>query len=60
MHETDSTFRSNIGGIIVAIMMQQLNKTRPDDYLLAMRVLWAPIGLMILVRRSILMNEAGD
>jgi len=40
--------RSNVGGIIVAIMMQQLNKTRPDDYLLAMRVLFAPIGLMIL------------
>jgi hypothetical protein len=29
-------------------MMQQLNKKHPDDYLLAMRVLWAPIGLMIL------------
>lgn len=43
-------YRSNVGGIIVAIMMQQLNKTRPDDYLLAMRVLWAPIGLMILAR----------
>jgi SP family general alpha glucoside:H+ symporter-like MFS transporter len=42
--------RSNVGGIIVALMMQQLNKTRPDDYLLAMRVLWVPIGLMILVR----------
>ena len=29
-------------------MMQQLNKKHPDDYLLAMRVLWGPIGLMIL------------
>jgi hypothetical protein len=29
-------------------MMQQLNKSHPDDYLLAMRVLWAPIGLMII------------
>ena len=28
--------------------MQQLNKSHPDDYLLAMRVLWAPIGLMII------------
>ena len=27
--------------------MQQLNQTHPDDYLLAMRILWAPIGLMI-------------
>lgn len=38
---------SNIGGIIVAVMMQQLNKKHPDNYLLAMRILWAPIGLMI-------------
>lgn len=29
-------------------MMQQLNQKHPDNYLLAMRVLWAPIGLMIL------------
>lgn len=28
--------------------MQQLNKKHPDNYLLAMRILWAPIGLMIL------------
>jgi len=49
MLETDGMYRSNFGGIIVAVMMQQLNKTRPDDYLLAMRVLWAPIGLMLLV-----------
>ena len=39
---------SNIGGIVVAIMMQQLNKKHPDNYLLAMRILWAPIGLMII------------
>ncbi len=39
--------RSNIGGIIVALMMQQLNKSHPDDYLIAMRVLWAPVALMI-------------
>lgn len=41
-------FRSNIGGIIVAVMMQQLNKKHPDDYLLAMRILWAPIGMMLI------------
>lgn len=29
-------------------MMQRLNQTYPDDYLLAMRILWAPIGIMIL------------
>jgi SP family general alpha glucoside:H+ symporter-like MFS transporter len=29
-------------------MMQQVNQTHPDDYLLAMRVLWAPVGLMII------------
>lgn len=40
--------RSNVGGIIVSLMMQQLNEKHPDDYLIAMRVLWAPIGLMIL------------
>jgi hypothetical protein len=28
-------------------MMQQLNKKHPDNYLLAMRILWAPIALMI-------------
>lgn len=39
---------SNVGGIIVSVMMQQLNQKHPDDYLLAMRILWAPIGLMIL------------
>lgn len=40
-------FWSNIGGIVVSVMMQQLNQKHPDDYLLAMRILWAPIGLMI-------------
>ena len=29
-------------------MMQQLNTKHPDDYLLAMRILWAPIGAMII------------
>jgi SP family general alpha glucoside:H+ symporter-like MFS transporter len=29
-------------------MMQQLNAKHPNDYLIAMRVLWAPIGAMIL------------
>ncbi|KAL1404926.1 hypothetical protein Q8F55_008538 [Vanrija albida] len=38
---------SNIGGIIVAVMMQQLNQRHPENYLLAMRILWAPIGLII-------------
>lgn len=28
-------------------MMQQLNQRHPDNYLLAMRIVWAPIGLMI-------------
>lgn len=36
-----------MGTILTAIMMQQLNKKHPDDYLLPMRILWAPIGLMI-------------
>lgn len=39
---------SNIGSIIVSVMMQQLNQRHPDNYLLAMRILWAPIGLMII------------
>jgi hypothetical protein len=38
---------SSIGGIIVSVMMQQLNAKHPDEYLPAMRILWAPIGLMI-------------
>jgi SP family general alpha glucoside:H+ symporter-like MFS transporter len=29
-------------------MMQQLNQRHPNNYLLAMRILWAPIGLMII------------
>lgn len=32
----------------MSVMMQQLNQKHPDDYLLAMRILWAPIGAMIL------------
>ena len=28
--------------------MQQLNQKHPDNYLLAMRILWAPIGAMII------------
>jgi SP family general alpha glucoside:H+ symporter-like MFS transporter len=32
----------------VSVMMQQLNQKHPDNYLLAMRILWAPIGLMII------------
>ncbi|GIC87477.1 uncharacterized protein Aud_003861 [Aspergillus udagawae] len=39
---------SNSGSIICAVMMEQLNKHHPDNYLLAVRILWAPIGLMIL------------
>ncbi|KAF7185486.1 General alpha-glucoside permease, partial [Pseudocercospora fuligena] len=38
---------SCIGGIIVAVMMQQLNKKHPNNYLIAMRILWAPIAFMI-------------
>lgn len=37
-----------MGSIICSVMMQQLNQRHPDNYLLAMRILWAPIGLMIL------------
>lgn len=37
-----------MGGIICSVMMQQLNRKHPDDYLLAMRILWAPIGLMLI------------
>lgn len=39
---------SNIGALIVSVMMQQLNKKHPDNYLLAMRIIWAPVLLMIL------------
>ena len=41
-------YRGNIGALVCSVMMQQLNQTHPDDYLIAMRILWAPIGLMIL------------
>lgn len=43
----DPQNRSGIGGIICSVMMQQLNQKHPDNYLLAMRIIWAPIGLMI-------------
>ena len=29
-------------------MMQQLNKKHPENYLLPLRILWAPVGLMII------------
>lgn len=46
--EAELTFyRSNIGGIIVSVMMQRLNTNHPDNYLLAMRILWGPIVLML-------------
>jgi MFS transporter, SP family, general alpha glucoside:H+ symporter len=38
---------SNIGSIIISVMTQQLNQKHPENYLLAMRILWAPIALMI-------------
>ncbi|BEJ17722.1 hypothetical protein CspHIS471_0611230 [Cutaneotrichosporon sp. HIS471] len=37
-----------IGGIICSIMMQQLNKHYPEDFRLPLRILWAPIGLMLI------------
>lgn len=39
---------SNMGGIACAVMMQQLNSKYPDNYLLAMKILWAPIVVMII------------
>jgi hypothetical protein len=47
-HFADILNRSNIGSIVCSVMMQQLNQKHPDNYLLAMRILWAPIGLMII------------
>ena len=41
-------YRQGIGSIIVNLMMQQINKKYPNDYILAMRIVWAPIGLIIL------------
>ena len=29
-------------------MMEQINQKYPNDYLLALRIVWAPIGLIIL------------
>jgi SP family general alpha glucoside:H+ symporter-like MFS transporter len=34
--------------MVTNVMMQQLNKRYPTDYVLAMRILWAPVGMMIL------------
>jgi len=45
--ETFQGLWSNIGNMVVAIMMQQLNKNHPENYLLAMRILFAPVGVMI-------------
>ncbi|KAJ5377257.1 uncharacterized protein N7496_004666 [Penicillium cataractarum] len=39
--------QSNAGSIISAVMMQQLNESHPDNYITAVRIIWAPIGLMI-------------
>ncbi|KYG43064.1 hypothetical protein M433DRAFT_72503 [Acidomyces richmondensis BFW] len=39
---------SGIGSIICSVMMQQLNQKHPENYILAMRILWGPISLMIL------------
>ncbi|PCH03909.1 Major facilitator superfamily domain, general substrate transporter [Penicillium occitanis (nom. inval.)] len=39
---------SNAGSIVSAVMMQQLNKHHPNNYLLAVRIFWAPVGMMIL------------
>ena len=44
----DLLYRSNIGSIICSVMMEQLNQRHPDNYLLAMRILWAPVGVMII------------
>ncbi|KAH8724376.1 general substrate transporter [Phaeosphaeriaceae sp. PMI808] len=34
-------------GIIGSVMMQQLNKHYPDNYIIAMRILLGPVGIMI-------------
>lgn len=36
-----------MGAIITSVMMERLNVTQPYDYLIAMRILWAPIVLML-------------
>jgi len=45
--EAFSAVWQGIGAIIINLMMQQINKKYPHDYILAMRVVWAPIGLII-------------
>lgn len=45
---TETHIRSGIGSIICSVMMQQLNQKHPENYILAMRILWGPISLMIL------------
>lgn len=46
--ETFQGLWSNVGNMMVSIMMQQLNARYPNDYLFAMRILLAPVGVMIL------------
>ena len=43
---TFSNVWSGVGGIVTSLMMQQLNTKHPDNYLIAMRVIWGPIGIM--------------
>lgn len=38
--------RQGFGGIIQSVMMYQINKNFPTDYILALRVIWAPVGLI--------------
>lgn len=40
---------SQLGGIIVSVMVQQLNQKHPEDYLIVMRIVWGPIALMLLL-----------
>ncbi|KAM0229889.1 hypothetical protein ACHAPO_009611 [Fusarium lateritium] len=39
---------SNVGNIACNVMMQRLNKNHPDDYTLPLRILVAPVSLMLL------------
>ncbi|KAK2128962.1 hypothetical protein NOF04DRAFT_1183665 [Fusarium oxysporum II5] len=39
---------SNIGNIACNVMMQRLNKNHPDDYTLPLRILIAPVVMMLL------------
>lgn len=38
--------RQGFGGIIQNVMMYLINKNHPTDYILALRVIWAPVGLI--------------